>query len=282
MVRTNTNKQRADALAAIAAGTDITEVSKTTAIPLATLVRLCAAQVREPKRRKPGGGRKPVLDDFGLGVLRELIEANGRLTLPELAAGFTERTGKAVSPATVSSGMKALGYKKVRLQKAPSTLAPQSSPRYGKEHRREGTETAYPSDLTDAEWAVLEPLLAKKDGRGRPPTIDKRRLMDAIFYQVRGGVQWRMLPKNFPHWQAVWSLFRRLRNSGTLERIYDALHEGWRVASGLDPKPTAGIVDSQTAKTTEKGGLAATTPARRSKAGSGTWSSIPTDFHAQS
>ncbi|MBU0607339.1 MAG: transposase, partial [Armatimonadetes bacterium] len=179
-----------------------------------------------------------MLDDGNVQRVRELLEANPRLTLAELASAVAEHTGVGVSPGTIGKVVKALGFHKVKLQKAPSQPAPQSPPRYSPQHRREPTATTYPSTLTDAEWAVLEPLLIKKDGRGRPPTHDKRLLLDAIFYQVRTGAPWRYLPKDFPHWSAVWSLFRRLRDSGKLEQMYDALHEQWRRVSGRKEQPT--------------------------------------------
>jgi transposase len=282
MVMAYTEQQRAEAVAAIAAGTDITEVSKTSRIPLVTLVRWCVTEFRAAKPRKRGSGRKPIMDDAGLQILRELIQANGRLTLDELAAAFTEKTGKPASKPTVAKAMKALGFRKVKLQKAVSKAAPQSSPRYQAQHRREPTATTYPSTLTDREWQVLEPLLARDEKRGRPATNDKRLMINAIFYQLRTGNQWRYLPKDFPHWTAVWSAFRRMRNSGLLERLYDAVHEFWRQVAGRNKHPTAGIVDSQTVKTTEKGGFAATTPARRSRGASGIWSSTPRDFLAES
>jgi transposase len=213
-----------------------------------------------------------MMDQAGLKVLVDLIEANRRMTQDELVAAFAERTGKAISKPTLGRAMKALGYRKVRLQKAPSEPAPQSPPRYGPQHRRQGTATEYPSSLTDREWEVLAPLLANRTRRGRPPKNDKRVLVNAVFYQVRTGTQWRYLPKDLPPWPAVWSFFRRLRDSGKLEQFYTALHELWRKGAGRTEAPTAGIVDSQTAKSTEKGGPAATTPARRSRGASGTWS----------
>ena len=282
MSLTNSKEQLDAALAALEACRDAEQVSVATGIPIEILEGCLKERGAAVRVRRAGGGRKPVLDEGGLQVLRELIQANGRLTLDELAAAFTERTGKSVSQPTVSKAMKALGFRKVKLQKAPSTPAPQSTPRYGKQHRREPTETTYPSTLTDREWAALEPLLVKKDGRGRPPKHDRRLMLNAIFYQVRTGNQWRYLPKDFPPWTAVWSVFHRMRDSGMLERMYDALHQLWRQVAGRAEVPTAGIVDSQTVKTTEKGGLAATTQARRSRAASGIWLSIPSDFPAKS
>ncbi len=263
-------------------GVDIKSVSSETGVAEATVARWGRSAGLLQRVRRAGGGRKPILDDAGLKVLAELVEANRRMTQEELVAAFAERTGKSVSKPTLGKAMKTLGYRKVRLQKALSVPAPQSAPRYGDLHRRPGSATMYPSSLTDREWEVLAPLLAKQTGRGRPPRHDKRALVDAVMYQVRTGNQWRYMPKDFPPWPAVWSFFWRARDSGLLERIYDALRELWRRATGHTEAPTAGIVDSQTVKSTEKGGFVATTPARKSRGSSGIWSWTQPDFPAQS
>ncbi len=237
----------------------------------------------EPRRtRRAGGGRKPALNAAELQVLRELVEANGRQTLVELAAALAERTGKSLSKRTLGSCMQLLGFHKVKPQKAPGRPAAQSTPRYAPQHRREPTATAYPSTLTDREWAAIEPLFAKTEKRGAASEHGKRLMMDAVFYQLRTGNQWRYLPKDFPPWTAVWTFFRRLRNSGQLDRMLDALHATYRQAAGRAEEPTAGIVDSQTVKTTEKGGPAATTRARKPRGANGIWLSTPSEFHAQS
>lgn len=210
-----------------------------------------------PRQRRKGGGRKPVLDQARLERLDRLLQANRAMTADELAAAYTAETGTAVGKSTVAKAMKDLGYHKVKLKRPPSTPAPQSPPRHTEQHRREPTAQGYPSALTDREWEVLEPLLAKRDGRGRPSKHTKRQLFDAVFYQARTGTQWRYLPKDFPPWPAVWAFFWRARDSGLYDRMLDALVVLWRRASDRDDAPTAGIVDSQTAKTTEKGGFAA-------------------------
>src|SRR4051794_40257415 len=130
---------------------------------------------------------------------------------------------------------------------------------------------SYPSDVTDAEWAILEPLLyPERATTGRPPTVSRRDVVDAIYYVLRTGCQWRYLPEGFPKWETVYWYFQRWRDDGTWERVNDALRRRVRVAAGRDPEPSAGIVDSQSAKTTEKGAIAATTRGSRSRAASGT------------
>ncbi len=121
----------------------------------------------------------------------------------------------------------------------------------------------YPTDLTDAEWAVLEPLIPAARSGGRPAQHERREICNAIFYQVRGGAAWRLLPYDFPPWQTVYHYFRLWRLSGQWEAWNQALREQVRVAAGRAARPSAGIIDSQSAKTTEKGASEATTAARK-------------------
>ena len=122
----------------------------------------------------------------------------------------------------------------------------------------------YPSDLSDDEWALLKPLLDPPgSGKGRPRRIPRREIANAIFYVLRTGCQWRYIPEDFPHWNTVYGYFAQWRDDGTWERANDTLRRRVRVALGRNPEPSAGIVDSQSAKTTEKGGTAASTRARR-------------------
>ena len=136
----------------------------------------------------------------------------------------------------------------------------------------------YPTDLSDAEWSILEPLVPAPLPGGRPARHARREIVDAILYVLRTGCQWRALPHDLPPWGTVWWYFRQWREEGVWETVNTTLRERARVRLGREATPSAAILDSQSAKTTEKGGLGAMTAARKPMGASVTSWSIRRDF----
>jgi putative transposase len=111
----------------------------------------------------------------------------------------------------------------------------------------------YDTDLTDEQFALVEPFLPRPKRTGRPPT-NLREVLNGIFYLIRSGCQWRLLPHDFPPWSTVHTWYRRWRLDGTWDRINEALRQRVRSAAGRDPSPRSSAADSQSVKTTPQGG----------------------------
>src|ERR687889_2380505 len=109
---------------------------------------------------------------------------------------------------------------------------------------------SYSTDLSDAEWGCIEPHVPPPGRRGRPKTHTTREILNAIFYVLKSGCPWRLVPKDFPPWETVYWWFGRWRLDGTFERLNAALRERVRSRLGRNPLPSAGIADSHTAKST--------------------------------
>ena len=131
----------------------------------------------------------------------------------------------------------------------------------------------YPTDLTDKEWELIKPYVPEPRPGGRREEYPKREILNGMFYLLRSGCSWRMLPHDLPPWRIVYDYFWQWRKDGTWHRIHDLLRGDVRRALGKHRQPSAGIIDSQSVKTTEKGGSGAMMPGSKSKGANGISSS---------
>lgn len=113
---------------------------------------------------------------------------------------------------------------------------------------------SYPTDMTETQWLLIEPLIPPEKSGGRHRSVDMREVLNAIFYLLRSGCAWRLLPHDFPKWQTVYGYFRQWRKAGIWEQMHAALREAVREEEGHQAQPSAGIVDSQSVKTTAVAG----------------------------
>jgi putative transposase len=133
----------------------------------------------------------------------------------------------------------------------------------------------YSSDVTEAEWQIIRPLLPLPKARGRKREVDEREVLNGIFYQIRNGCVWSDLPKDLPAWQTVYKYLRRWQRNGVWQQIHDTLRREVRASVGKQPQASAGSIDSQSVKTTEKRGKSTASMAENASRGaSGLSSSI--------
>ena len=137
------------------------------------------------------------------------------------------------------------------------------------------TRQPYPSDLTGPQWAQVSRFIPAPKRGGRPAKYERREITNALLYVVRTGCQWRAMPHDLPPWRIVYWYFMQWKKDGTFNRLLDELRGDLRQAEGRQRQPSAAVLDSQSVKTTEKGGSMVTTRAKRSTAASGTSWSIP-------
>lgn len=268
---------RERAIAQVDAGESISDVARRLGVHPHTIDSWLRLRERtgslEPRYTQRG-----VLDDAQREVLRRLVEDNPSAQLRDLVEMLVRAAGVRVDETTLSQQLRKMGFvrKKVPPPRRLSSEEPTGRPggyrtSVGSRGRRH-----YPSDLTDAQWALIAPFIPPSKPGGRPTEHDRRAIVDAILYVARTGCQWRALPHDFPPWSTVYDLFRQWRNTGVWEQINTALRERCRLKAGREPTPSVAVIDSQVARTTEKGGSVATTPASVPRGASATSSSTPT------
>ena len=144
--------------------------------------------------------------------------------------------------------------------------------------RYDRSKLRYPSDLTDGEWAHVGPLIPPARRGGNRRHVDEREVVNGLMYILSTGCQWRAIPRDLPARSTLYDYFDLWSYDGTLDRLHDALYVKCREQAGREASPTAAIIDSQSVKSTEKGGVASTRMAmmrvRKSKARNGIFSSI--------
>ena len=251
------------------------DIAKTVGVSVATVHQVMSAYKRGGVAaiETPGkGGRRR--EHLTLEQERAFLQpfaarmAQGqRVMVAQIQQAYEEVVKQSVAPSTIYRLLKRHGWKLHGIGSRPDpspqstsaqedTIAVRARQKPAAPPKRErASERAqgYPSDLTEQEWAILEPLIPPAKPGGRPRSVDMRHVLNAILYVDRTGCQWRALPHDFPPWSTVWTYFRTWRNDGTWERIHTTLREQVRLKQGREPTPSAAIIDSQSVKTSQKG-----------------------------
>lgn len=204
-------------------------------------------------------GRKPKLQETDVEQLRALVAQRPTASLDELTNAFVLATGVTVCAATIRRALRSAGIVRVVAKKsegASSSTTP-APRRYGyrEAHRDQGSAERYASCLTDAEWALAQDLFEPPaGGRGKPALYPRRRMVDACCYVLRTGCAWRLLPKSFPPWDAVYKAFRRWAAQDKFEIFHDRLRAQWRERVARSAAPSAAVLDAQSTRTSPQGG----------------------------
>jgi transposase len=207
-------------------------------------------------------GRPEKIDCSHLALLRELALEQPMSTVDELLGRFRLQTDISVSKVTLSKALKRAGIRRFKPTEPPSATtkaveACQKPKRYGYQarHRPMVSKERYPSSLTDAEWTLVRDLFEHEGERGVPPKVSRRLLVDACCYVVRTGCAWRLLPKDFPHWDNVYKTFRRWSAQGRFEAMHDRLRAMWRAREARHAQPSHAILDAQSTRSSPQGGV---------------------------
>jgi putative transposase len=205
-------------------------------------------------------GRPRKLNAEHLERLRRIAAEYPLSTVAELNAIFFRECGIKVSLVTLGKMLREAGLTRVRLAARSGYAIAQDpvSKRYGytAQHREGGDDQSYATSLTDAEWNLVADVFeSTRDGRGKPAHYSRRSVVDACCYVVRTGCAWRLLPKSFPPWNAVYKVFRRWSAQGYFEQMHDRLRSQWRRRAERADGPSVAILDSQSTRTSPQGGI---------------------------
>lgn len=212
-----------------------------------------------PAKSKYRGGRPPKLTPEQIDQLIALVRESPLVSLDDLVWLFGRRTGISISAPTIKKYLLDAGFKRWRRDRSrPAETAPREAKAktygYSRAHRDLGDAARYPCGLTDSEWEQVRHLFDAAGRTGRPEKYPRRQMLDACVYVLRSGCSWRMLPKDFPPWQAVYKTFRRWQSRGLFESMYDELRRLWRSRQHRAPDPTGAVIDSQSVRTSAQGG----------------------------
>jgi putative transposase len=214
----------------------------------------------EVERKRSNAGRKPALGSEHRALLRAITHEQPRASLDEVTRELQRRANVTVCSATVRKALREAGIDRLKpVRRAAERAAVQGGAPlrvgYTDAHRRKDGPSGMNTDLTDAEWALVADLFERQGGRGKPPAHARKHMVDACCYVVRTGCAWRLLPKSFPPWRAVYKAFSRWAEAGTFEAMHDRLRQQWRDRVGRAPDPTAAIIDAQSTRSTAQGGM---------------------------
>lgn len=202
-------------------------------------------------------GRPKIYTEEYEKTLAKIVQENPTATALEIRTEFARITQKKISKNALYAALDRQGIKLVPSYQAVTIeMAPPALARYGytDTHRHQEPEQIYPSSLSHAEWKLVQDIFENQGGRGFPPKVSRRTLVDACCYVVRSGCPWRMLPSHFPRWQNVYRTFRRWSEQGKFEQMHDRLRRQWREREARSADPTAAVLDSQSTRGSAQGG----------------------------
>ena len=221
---------------------------------------MCAARKDTLTGELNRGGRPRTLKEEHVLALKEIVAEQPGATLEVVTQLLAERCGVKVCSLTVRRALQEAGVVRVKPTRRAVEGGPPAKPgRYGytPAHRREAAGSGYCCCLTDAEWALVADLFEHRaGGRGMPPQLDRRTLVDACCYVLRTGCAWRLLPRSFPAWPTVYKSFSRWAAQGVFESMQDRLRQQWRERLGRHAQPSAAVLDSQSTRYSPQGGEA--------------------------